>query len=281
MSKFSTKKKLLAVLLSLTVIITTAFCYQFSASAEDSKIDEYKDKINQYEEKIDAAQDKIDSLKGDINEVKNYIQELDKQVAMYQEQIDAYQAQIDAYQVKIDEYDARNKELQAQIDGLNDKIAQYNEQIEEMNRKIDEKYEELKEIIRTNFINGETTALEVLLCSDDFSDYLAKAQFLSSLADYQQELIDAINAQMVDINATIAKIEEEKVVIFNLQSEIDEKIAEIEVMQTAVEDNQSAVEANQSIILAKVNENSNYLASLNSQSAGYKDKIAQYEKEIA
>ena len=281
MSNFSNRKKILSVLLSLILLFSSVACYQFSSSAEDSKIDEYKDKINQYEEKIDAAQDKIDSLKGDINEVKTYIQELDKQVAMYQEQIDAYQSQIDAYQSKIDNFEAQNRKLQSEIDELNNKIDEYNAQIEEMEKTIESKYDELKEIIRTNFINGESSALEVLLCSDDFSDYLTKAQFLSSVADYQQGLIDGINADMKDINITIEKIEEEKITIFNLQTEIDKKIAEIEVIQSAVEENQNAVVGNQNKILEMVNENSNYLAKLNNESAGYKDKIQKYEKEIA
>lgn len=281
MSNFSNKKKIFSVLLSLILLISSVVCYQFSASAEDSKIDEYKDKINEYEEKIDEAQDKIDSLKGDINEVKTYIQELDKQVAMYQQQIDAYQSQIDAYQSKIDVYEAEYKEYENQITVLNEKIDEYNAQIDEMNKKIDSKYDELKEIIRTNFINGESSALEVLLCSDDFSDYLTKAQFLSSVADYQQGLIDGINEEKEDVNKTIEKIDEEKINIFNLQAEIDKKIAEIEVMQSAVVENQDAVVANQNIILEKVNENSNYLSKLNSQSAGYSDKIEEYEKEIA
>lgn len=280
MTKFSAKRRILSLLLAFTLLLTATLSYQMSASAEDSKIDEYKDKINQYEEKIDAAQDKIDSLKGDINEVQAYIEELDKQVAMYQEQIDAYQAQIDSYQSKIDDYEAQNQELQNQIDDLNDKIDEYNAQIEDMNAQIEQKYDELKDIIRTNFINGESSALEVLLCSDDFSEYLTRSQFVSSLADYEEDLINSINKDIEEIDDTIAQIDVEKQNIVEIQSEIDTKIAEIETMQTAVEENQAKVEANQSVIQQKVNESSNYLESLNDESAEYKAMIAKYENAI-
>ena len=281
MTKFSLKKKILSLLLTLVLLFTSIVSYQMSASAEDSKINEYKDKIEQYEEKIDAAQDKIDALKGDISQVKEYIQELDKQVAMYQEQIDAYQEQIDAYQDKIDEYEAQNAELTKQIEELNDKIDEYNDQIEEKNAEIEDKYDELKELIRTNFINGETSALEVLLCSEDFAEYLTRTQFLNSVADFEQGLIDGINADIEAINEVLKQIDVEKQNILDIQKEIDAKILEIEGLQNSVEENQAKVEANQNVILQKVNENSNYLQSLNDESAEYKAMISEYENAIA
>ena len=275
-------KKFIAAILTLTIIICSVVCYELTSFANNKdKVDEYKDKISEYEEKIDAAQDKIDSLKGDINSVKEYIQELDGQVAMYQKQIDAYQEQIDAYQVKIDEYEAQNQEYENQISDLNDEIDALNDEIDAKNELIEAKYDELKNLIRTNFINGEASAIEVLLCSDDFSEYLTRVQFLSSLANYEQGLINDINGDIDEINKTVKQIDEEKKAIAELQAKIDEKIAEIEEFQSAVEENQAKVEANQNIILEKVNSNSNYLSSLNNQSAEYKQMIAKYEAEIA
>ncbi len=280
MTEISFKKKLLAFVLTFAVLSCYLFSYGFSASAKNSKVEEYKNKIEQYEEKIDKAQEKINALKGDINKVKEYIEELDAQVAMYQEQIDAYQSQIDEYQAKIDEYQAENDRLQAQIDELNDKIDEYNEEIDNLNIEIENKYDELKDIIRTSFINGETSALEVLLCSDDFSEYLTKSQFVSSLADYEENLINNINDDITAINDTIAQIDVEKQKIASIQDEINAKIQEIEAMQNAVEENQAKVEANQNVILEKVNENANYMQSLNDESAEYKAMIKQYENAI-
>lgn len=280
MNKFSVKNRLLSLIISLSVLVSAVACYNLSASANE-KVDEYKDKIAEYEEKIDAAQNKIDSLKGDIGEVKTYIEELDKQVAMYQEQIDAYNGQIDAHQANIDDYEAQNEELENRITELNDQIDKCNDEIDAKNEEIDAKYEELKELIRTNYINGETSALEVLLMSDDFSDYLTKVQFVSSLADYENGLINGINDDIDAINDTKAQIDADKESIRKLQDEIDKKIAEIETLQDAVEENKAKVVANQDAIEQKVSENSNYLASLNNESAEYKAMIKEYEAEIA
>lgn len=273
-----TFKRFFAFILILSLIIATTTSTSFATNQD--KINDYKDKIEEYQGKIDAAQDKIDSLKGDISSVKEYIQELDGQVAMYQAQIDAYQSQIDAYQSQIDEYEAQNAEYQNQINELNNTIDSLNNEIEDKNDEIDAQYDELKKIIRTNYINGESSAIEVLLCSDDFSEYLTKVQFLSSIAEYEKGLISNINADIVEINEKVKQIDIEKAAIVTLQNEIDTKIAEIETLKSAVVENQTLVEANQNEILKKVNENSNYLASLNNQSADYKDKIAEYEAEI-
>lgn len=278
MNKFFFRNRKISFVLSLVLIFSILTCYSVSAN---TTIDEYKDKISEYEEKIDEAQGKIDALKGDISQVQTYIEELDKQVAMYQEQIDVYNGQIGAYQDTIDDYEAQNEELEAKIEELNKQIDECNAQIDEMNAQIDDKYDELKELIRTNYINGETSAIEVLLLSDDFSDYLTKVQFVSSLADYEKGLIDGINDDIAKIDATLAQIDKDKATIREIQADIDAKIKEIEKLQDAVEENKSKVQANQDIIQAKVDENSNYLASLNNESAEYKAMIEEYEAAIA
>ena len=278
MNKFFFRNRKLSFVLSLVLIFSILTCYSVSAN---TTIDEYKDKISEYEEKIDEAQGKIDALKGDISQVQTYIEELDKQVAMYQEQIDVYNGQIGAYQDTIDDYEAQNEELEAKIEELNKQIDECNAQIDEMNAQIDDKYDELKELIRTNYINGETSAIEVLLLSDDFSDYLTKVQFVSSLADYEKGLIDGINDDIAKIDATLAQIDKDKATIREIQADIDAKIKEIEKLQDAVEEKKSKVQANQDIIQAKVDENSNYLASLNNESAEYKAMIEEYEAAIA
>ncbi|MBQ7961488.1 MAG: peptidoglycan DD-metalloendopeptidase family protein [Clostridia bacterium] len=278
MNKFFFRNRKISFILSLVLIFSILTCYSVSAN---TTIDEYKDKIAEYEEKIDEAQGKIDALKGDISQVQEYIEELDKQVAMYQEQIDVYNGQIGAYQDTIDDYEAQNEELEAKIEELNKQIEECNAQIDEMNAQIDDKYDELKELIRTNYINGETSAIEVLLLSDDFSDYLTKVQFVSSLADYEQGLIDGINDDIEKVDATLAQIDTDKATIRDIQADIDAKIKEIETLQDAVEENKSKVQANQDIIQAKVDENSNYLASLNNESAEYEAMIEEYEAAIA
>lgn len=274
-------RRIFAFLLSFCLFVSaTVACQLPSYATNQDKIDDYKDKIEDYQEKIDAAQDKIDSLKGDIGSVKEYIQELDGQIAMYQSQIDTYQLQIDAYQLQIEDYEAQNVEYQNQITALNNTIDSLNAEIETKNAEIDAQYEELKSLIRSNYINGEASAIEVLLCSEDFADYLTKVQFLSSIADYEKGLITDINADITEINEKVKQIDTEKAAIATLQAEIDKKIEEINGLKTAVEENQALVEANKTEIQNKISENSNYLSSLNNQSAEYENMIAEYEAEI-
>lgn len=281
MNNITSKKKLLSVFLAMTILVASIFSYNLLASAENSKVEDLRNQISEYEKKIDAAQEKIDALSGDITKVKEYIEELDKQVAMYQEQIDVYQAQIDEYESEIENHEAENKKLQKQVDDLNKKIDEYNEQIDELEIEIQGKYDELKELIRTNFINGESSAIEVLLCSDDFSEYLTKVQFVSSLADYEQGIIDSINSDIETIDNTITKIDAEKTNIQKIQKQIDDKIKEIENLKKGIEENKAKVVANQDIIEEKVAENSNYLSKLNNQSAEYEEMIDEYEAAIA
>ncbi len=275
------RKRFLSAIITISLLLSCLTCYNLSATANNNdKVDEYKDKISEYEEKIKDTESKLEELKGDISKVQEYIEELDKQVAMYQAQIDACNSQIEVYQQQIDSYEEEKRLLELQIDELNTQINNKNEEIKTKEKEIEDKYEELKELIRSNFINGQSSTLEILLCSDDFSDYLTKIQFVSSLADYEKNLIKDINTDIEEINKAIEQIEADKAQIDVLREEISEKIAEIQTLQTAVEDNKAKVVENQNIILQKVEENSNYLQSLNNQSNEYNEMIESYQEEI-
>ncbi|MCR5783837.1 MAG: peptidoglycan DD-metalloendopeptidase family protein [Clostridia bacterium] len=141
--------------------------------------------------------------------------------------------------------------------------------------------DQLKEILRANLLTGETSALEILLTSEDFAEYLTKTQMLSSIADRQDSIIEGINGDIDKVNTVILQVQESKEQVETYKEEVAAKIENIQVLSEQIADSQAEVEAKRAKVQEKVDESNSYLSQLNSQSEEYQDMITGYETDIA
>lgn len=271
--------RITAMLMSAVIIAVGAFVLEpvsvFAATVQDKK-----NQISAYEEKIKAAESKISSLKGDMSKTKDYITELDAQISDYEAQIRLMQEDIDAYQSDIDKLQADIDTKNAKIKELGDEIEKNRKEIENLRSQIEEKKNELKAQVRSIYMSGETSSLEVLLCSEDFSDFLIKQQYVSSLAEYEQSLIDAINDTVKQINELNEQIQDQSDKIEAAKAEVTKQQSEVKEKQAVVKDQQDEVDSKQSIVESKRSEAKNQLNELTSSANKYQTSIEQYEKDI-
>ena len=275
----SVAMRITAMLMSAVIIAVGAFVFDpvsvFAATVQDKK-----DQIAAYEEKIKAAEGKISSLKGDMSKTKDYITELDAQISDYEAQIQLLQTDIDAYQSDIDKLQSDIDAKNAQIKELNAEIEKNRKEIETLRAQIEEQKNELKAQVRSIYMSGETSSLEVLLCSEDFSDFLIKQQYVSSLADYEQSLIDSINATVKQINELNEQIQDQSDKIEAAKAEVAKQQAEVQEKQNVVKEQQSEVDSKQAIVESKRSDAKAQLNALTSSADKYQSSIDQYEKDI-
>lgn len=271
--------RITAMLMSAVIIAVGAFVLEpvsvFAATVQDKK-----NQISAYEEKIKAAESKISSLKGDMSKTKDYITELDAQISDYEAQIRLMQEDIDAYQSDIDKLQADIDTKNAKIKELGEEIEKNRKEIENLRSQIEEKKNELKAQVRSIYMSGETSSLEVLLCSEDFSDFLIKQQYVSSLAEYEQSLIDAINDTVKQINELNEQIQDQSDKIEAAKAEVTKQQSEVKEKQAVVKEQQDEVDSKQSIVESKRSEAKNQLNELTSSANKYQTSIEQYEKDI-
>ena len=100
-------------------------------------------------------------------------------------------------------------ELQQQISGLRERVADANGRIRTLNEEIAEKQrqlaakqadiEEVLNLLRVRLraihTAGDTSSLEIILGAKNFADFLDKAEMMQSMASYDANLIDTIEAQ--------------------------------------------------------------------------------------
>jgi len=165
-----------------------------------------------------------------------------QQIADLQDKEAQYQAELERTQDKIDEKQAYSDSLVGQIEVLNKQISasqaeisklsasiyEKQQEIQEAQAKIDKQMDALKKRIRTIYMAGETNDLEIILGAKDFSDFLDKRQLVSTLAEYDENLISGIQSELDVIAEEKAELEVEREDLQDSKAILDEKQAKLQ-----------------------------------------------------
>ena len=199
-------KKILSVCLALIMIIggaastTAATISELEArQAElESQQAEYQAKLNKSNSAVSEKQEEVDALVGQVESVTAEIQVCYQKISIYDKGIAEKQQAIDAANVEIDN---------------------------NMNT--------LRQRIKTIYISGDVSALEIVMGAKDFTDFLDKLQLVQYVSDHDAELINGIKKKLNTISeekkaleADKASLEEEHTTLTNKQDELTKLLDE-------------------------------------------------------
>ncbi len=152
-----------------------------------------------------------------------------------QQQIDNLEGQSDSLQSEISELDSELVSLLASIDTLEGKIADNEEQIQNTETElvyaeqaIDDQYADMKVRIRYMYETGETSALAMLLESGSIGDFLNRVEYVTSVYDYDRELLNTYTATQYEIKQMKLNLESAKVDLEAQKSELTAKQASLD-----------------------------------------------------
>lgn len=190
----------------------------------------------------------------------------------YDEQIKALeklqavnQAEANKYGNKADKKESEIEKLQNQIAGIQAQIevnekrqAELTRKIKEAQKRLEEQKELLSANIRSMYIEGDITPLEMLASSKNLSDFVDKQEYRDRIRENITNTLDEIDKlkkQLDEQRQEIVKIIEEKKsqrgVLNDKQSEANSKLASLNMSQKAFE--------------AKVGKQSQQIAALRAQ----------------
>ena len=199
-------KKLFSVCLALIMIIggaastTAATISELEArQAElESKQAEYQAKLNKSNSAVAEKQEEVDALVGQVESVTAEIQ------VCYQ---------------KISIYDKN--------------IAEKQKAINEANDEINDNMNTLRQRIKTIYISGDVSALEIVMGAKDFNDFLDKLQLVQYVSNHDAELINGIKKKLntiseekKELEKDKASLEEEHTTLTNKQDELTKLLEE-------------------------------------------------------
>ena len=242
-------KKILSVLL---VLILACAPFVTPVISADTKADKYKQKIRDLQAKEEEYQAQLESTKNKIKNKKAYSDSLVSQIEVLNDEISTFHEQISA---------------------LEDDIAEKQSKINSAKAKIKKQMDALKKRIRTIYMAGDASNLEIILGAKDFSDFLDKMELVKTLSAYDKDLIDKIQVELDKVTAEKAELVSSKKALEKTKSTLESK-------QNKLTDLLNENEAILSELYSDRDDAKAMLSYANSQEAEVQGKLDAYYKSL-
>lgn len=200
------KSKLLTVLMIL-IMILECFYIVYAASSSELKGD-----LDDKNSEIDAKKEEIDQKEDELNDALAEVQNLESQISDYEDEISSLESQI--------------SEVESQIKEKETNIALKQKEFEETQELFEKRLVAIYQA-------GDTSYLELMLSSQDLSDFISKYYLVSELATCDKNLIETIRAAKVTLEEEKTGLETSK---NSLETAKSEKQAKQDALETAKKD---------------------------------------------
>ena len=131
-------------------------------------------------------------------------------------------------------------EMEEQLIATGEKITQTQQDLEEAQAKADAQYDDMKLRIKYMYEDGSSDMWEALLTAEDFSDFLNKAEYISTVHSYDRQKLEELQQtqqEIADLKETLVAeqktLEEQQA---DYQAEEEGVNAELEAKRAEVED---------------------------------------------
>ena len=258
------KKTVIRIILPLLVLLITVSTLTFSApekfeaqaatlTQQKSQLGVLKDKYSEAAKKTQRVRDELAKTKGEIKTKLQEKDDLDVEIVALTEQINYAKELIAEYQNAIADKETEKAALE---------------------KRRDEQVETLAEMLRTSYMYGDESYIDLILGSKDISDFLQRLDFISYHMKYSSTIIE-------EMELTVAGIEEVAVSLETTLAAMNELRAEYEAAKAELEPKLAQVDA----IIAELQADTEYLEAeaiiKERDTAALEKDIKALEKQIA
>ena len=166
----------------------------------------------------------------DLDNLSSKYAELEKKNQAIQAQINKTKNEKDKKLAEKKNLDNQVNNTQQRINLLNSTIEEKEQEIIDKQNDIDENYELFKQRMRAMYMTDKSTTIGLLLGAESFSEFLTKAEMVSSIAEHDQELLDQLIQDKKDIEEAKREIEASKADVEVSKTSLDQKKQELNGM---------------------------------------------------
>lgn len=279
-------KKAVSGILSGILILTLVFCVAFAPSPKvevaqaAENLDDLQEKYNLLEKEQSDLEEQLKSIQQKKNDRIQYIEVLNEKINSYNLQLDLICGQMDSLNRELSELQSKIDALQVSITNIEGEIEVAKTDIILQNNKITETYELFEKRLRAMYISGDTSNLEILLTSPDFSDFLTRIELVKGVAEQDVELLEDLEVALKELEESKAKLEAQKeelrlnkLALESDKSALEGKKKEFEVIKADFEEKQRLLKADRA-------ELESALQDLSAKEQSYLQAIGDHESEI-
>lgn len=189
----------------MALIVTIGLAATISMSVMANPL---SDKLSYQKSQLESQKNAYSKAQSNIDNIESSIEELDSQIEkMY--------AQVDITKVKIGEtekhIDITTKDIQ---------VAQGN---------IKEEENLFNERMRSMYMNGVDSYVEVLLNSEGIEDFISRAENVKKIVEYDNKIIGELTTKKSEVQNQKVALETEKTKLLSLKSDNEDKLGNLKV----------------------------------------------------
>lgn len=202
-------KKLLAVIIIVTVGLTSVPVRSYATQAT-------KDKVNQAQKDKDAAEKEVDSAKGEVNSLSKRKKQLNNELNNLNEELQQITDRI--------------TDLETQIADKEEEIRITEDELATARQIESDQYAAMKKRIQFMYEDSESLYLDIIFNAKSFSDFLTLNDYVNNLAAYDRKQLNIYNETRVGIEELEAKLNGEKADLDVLKAEAKEEQSQVMVV---------------------------------------------------
>ena len=217
-------KKATALILSFALLFLSVTFSSDLGLARAATEQELEQKIEKLNGEIAQNKEKISELERKKEKNEAYLETLETQIDAVQEKANAIEAQIDDIDDEIAAYDKQLKKLDTEI-------TQAKNEINESKAEIENAKDEISSLMRSSYINGKQTVLEIFMGSHDLASLLTHLEMMKRTSENEKKIIDSFNAKIQKLKAAKAKLTEKQTEVEETKQKSVDKKTELKVKQ--------------------------------------------------
>ena len=234
---------------------------------DQGAISDAQDEKKKLNENVSDVEKVINSLETQKGNLENYVKELDSSLNRIQDEINSLND-------KIEELDKNLEENDKLLDKKEEQVEDSKEKLEEATETLDTQYADMKQHIKYMYETRNATFIDVIANSSGIKDFLNRAQYVMSMAEYDQDKLEAYaEAQK--------KVEEQKKAYEDELDELNEMREKIQEMRDEISGEKDKVKAKEGDINKLISAKEQEINIYNADILSKEQMIAEYKKQIA
>lgn len=237
-----------ALITKLVGFLVLCMIFPMAVYATQEKIDKVHDEIEDLQQQKEEAQQKAESLSQEAGGLEGDLAVFNDKLAKITEELNVTEQQLESTRKSLKETGKALKEAQ---------------------KEEKRQYEAMKKRIRFLYEMGGNGLLEVLLSAENFADFLNKAEYITSIQEYDRMMLD--------------RYRETKEVIAGKKQELSQQEASLAGLKEQQEEKQQEVAELVSDTSEHLNAAKRQLADAQADVAGYAAKLEKqkaYEEQL-
>ena len=187
-----------------------------------------QDSIRQKQDAINQAKEDRKKLESGLSDIRQMVEELNEA----KDSLESYIVQLDA---QLSDVSDKITELSNLIVEKEAEIVQAKAELEEAELTVQEQYETMKSRIKFMYEQGNRFYLELMLGAESFGDMLNKAEYVTALSAYENEVLETYKLNREYLAACKEELEAEEAVLQEAKLAVEEEQRNLEVLISSKE----------------------------------------------